>query len=194
MFESNKLCEYSKSVISVFVSQWIVWRLLLLIVIFLFHLQYLCSFCQFHILFVHALIIHLHVPLGPVSSLNFFFNLSLSFIVWLGLSLFSRLNSHPVTIGLSILLIPHLAFKFLSSVEFSHVCNLLCFIELLLHQPIVHSFDSIFIFFSFLLSYMQKFFLNLLLSLDRKFSLQSFFSIFCLKPSLVWEAFSSIFL
>ena len=165
---------------SVFVSQWIVWRLMLLIVIFLFHLQYLCSFSQFHILFVHALVIHLHVPLGPISSLNLFFNLSLSFIVWLGLSLFSRLNPHPVTVSLSILLISHLAFKFLSSVEFSHVCNLFCFIEFFLHQPIIHSLDSIFIFFSFLFSYVQKFLLNLLLSLDCKFSLQSFLCIFCL--------------
>ena len=170
---------------SIFVSQWIVWRLLLLIVMFLFHLQYLCGFCKFHILFIHALIIHLHVPLSPVSCLNFFVNLSFSSIVWLRLSFFSRLNSHPVTVSLSVLLIPHLAIEFFSSVEFSHMCNLLCFIELFLHQPIVHSLNSIFIFFSFLLGYMQKFFLNLLLSLDRKFSLESFFSIFCLQPRLV---------
>ena len=126
-------------------SQWIVWRLLLLLIILLlFHLQHLCSLCKLHIVFVHALIIHLHISLSPISSLNLFFNLSLPPIVRFCLPFLCRLAPHPIAVALSILLVSHLTFKFLPPVKFSHMRYLLSFIKLFLHKPVVHSFYPIF--------------------------------------------------
>jgi len=106
-----------------------------------------------------------HFLLGQLARHQVFSGFLLALVVLASLLLFEGLQTHPLFVAARLTLVSHLFFHFFSSIHFSHVCNFLGFIDLFLHEPVIHGLASSFVLFALALGHLQKFFLNLVLSL-----------------------------
>ena len=111
-------------------------------------------------------------------------------VVLASLLLLHRLQPHPLFVAICALFVHHHLFVLFASVKIPHMRNFLGFIDLLLHQPIIHSLATRLILLSLLFSDSQQLFFYLVLRLADEFTFETFLSIFGFKPVLVTEALS----
>jgi hypothetical protein len=89
----------------------------------------------------------------------------LPLIVLVRLPLLEGLQAHPILVAVSLPLIYHIFLNLFTAVEIAHVRHFLSFVNLFLHQPIIHRFSSVCVLVTLQLCHIEKLFFDLVLGL-----------------------------
>lgn len=121
-----------------------------------------------------------HLLLGHLARDYILTGLLLPILVLTRLLFLNRLQAHPLFVAARLTFIDHLLFYFFSSINLTHVGNLLRLFNLLLKEPRVHGFRSILILVPLNFGHIEQFFFDLVLSLPDKLAFKAFLCLFTL--------------
>ena len=112
----------------------------------------------------------------------------LALVVLASLLLLEGLQAHPIRVAVSLALIYHILLHLITAVEVAHVGHFLSFINLLLHQPIIHRFSTVFVLVPLQLCHIEELFFDLVLRLVDQLTFESLLGIFGFQPVLVGDS------